>query len=76
MSSAPCALAPHPRLYLGSVQLARLGRASRLPVLRQATAQLDRETSQFVLSPDFSWERNTHNAHLMRAREQQNRVVR
>lgn len=69
------ALQPHPRLYAGSEHQARLRRRPRHPVLSTAREQLLAAVDGYLPSPDFEWKRNTHNAHLLRARTMQTRVV-
>jgi len=61
MSSVPAVLAPHPRLYLGPSQLARLKDASSHPVVDQAARQVDHESRRFVRYPVFDSDWNAHN---------------
>ena len=68
-------LAPHPRLYLGPAAVQRLRVAPALPLLARAAAQLEADVAEFVRAPRFDWDRNTHNAHLLRARTQQRRII-
>lgn len=71
----PARLAPHPRLYIGQEEIRRLRTPPKIACLRQAAAILDKDARSFVESAVFTWERNTHNAHLLRARTQQIRVT-
>lgn len=69
------ALTPHPRLYLGEATPQRLRGPFRLPVLRAAADDVGRHADVYLAGPAFEWVRNTHNAHLLRARHMQGRVV-
>lgn len=68
-------LASHPRLYLGMPERRRLKGPFRLPLLRAAHAEVARIAEEALAGPRFEWVRNTHNAHLLRARRMQGRVV-
>lgn len=68
-------LAPHPRLYIGAPELARLAGPDTDPRRVAAARAVRRLASEFAKSPEFDWERNTHNAHLLRARHMQTRIV-
>ncbi|MFO7958614.1 MAG: heparinase II/III family protein [Candidatus Brocadiia bacterium] len=68
-------LANHPRLYVTDDQLARLARNPELPVLRQLQSRLAEETDQYVRGPADVALKGGHNAHLVRARRMQRRVV-
>ena len=68
-------LSRHPRLYIGPQAIERLRAGTSIPFLQAAARRLDADCAQFVTSPAFDWERNTHNAHLLRARIQQKRVM-
>lgn len=46
-----------------------------MPLLRTTAAEVTRLAEEYVVSPHFEWVRNTHNAHLLRARHMQVRVV-
>jgi len=68
-------LAAHPRLYASATELDRLRHTPRTPLLRAAAEAVARQADRYVHSPDFEWVRNTHNAHLGRARAMQHRVM-
>ena len=61
-------LKPHPRLFIGPDALARAKRPPRLPLLRRAAEAVAEAADAYAASADFEWRRNTHNAHLGRAR--------
>ncbi|HTL53715.1 MAG TPA: hypothetical protein VL860_14160 [Planctomycetota bacterium] len=71
-------LMAHPRLYASAAALARLaepipaGAPAALPYASRVVAGL---AEDYKKSPLFDWEMNTHNAHLVRARKMQTRVV-
>jgi hypothetical protein len=65
----------HPRLYATATQLNQLHLPPATPLLRAAAKVVARDAAQFVKSPEFDWVLNTHNAHLVRARRMQGRVV-
>ncbi|MBT3341484.1 MAG: hypothetical protein HN712_20875 [Gemmatimonadetes bacterium] len=69
------ALQPHPRLYAATEQIDRLRKAPNSPLLKQAQQRLLATVDGYLASPDFDWKLNTHNAHLLRARTMQTRVV-
>ncbi len=69
-------LAGHPRLYLGKEEQARLRRPFKTAILKQAAAGVTAKAEEYLAAgPIFEWEVNTHNAHLIRARNMQTRVV-
>jgi hypothetical protein len=72
-------LVPHPRLYIGRDDWARLpavdGDESQLPYLAEATRQVAQDAARYVEMPPLEFERNAHNAYLTRAREVQERVL-
>ncbi len=68
-------LIPHPRLYIGPDDLARLCARPRLPYLVGAADQVARDAAEYVQLPPLEYRRDVHNAHLTRAREVQKRVV-
>ncbi|HJP30488.1 MAG: heparinase II/III family protein [Candidatus Latescibacteria bacterium] len=72
-TSAP--LTAHPRLYASGEHLARLRRPPRLGFLAETQKQLLLHATEYLSSPEFDWKLNTHNAHLLRARTMQRRVV-
>ncbi len=65
----------HPRLYIHPDAIERARRKPRLTRLRACARDVAAWADQAVVSPDFAWELNTHNAHLLRARTMQGRVV-
>jgi hypothetical protein len=67
-------LSPHPRLYASREQLDRL-RESVPASLRSAADHVAKAADEYARSPEFEWALNTHNAHLIRARIAQTRVV-
>jgi len=66
---------PHPRLYAGREHIARLSRMPRSALLRRARRDLLDSVEGYLGSPAFEWKLNTHNAHLLRARHMQTRVL-
>lgn len=68
-------LTPHPRLYLGVAERRRLKGPFRSPLLRATAKEVTRLADEYLEGPQFDWVRNTHNAHLVRARRMQGRVV-
>jgi len=68
-------LAPHPRLYASREQLEHLRARPRLRFLREADEHVGRLAEQYLAFPRCSPLRKAHNAHLLRAREMQQRVV-
>ena len=68
-------LKEHPRLYAGSEELTRLQRTPRQNLLKKAAAEVAERAEEYCLSATFDYSRNTHNAHLIRARLLQTRVV-
>lgn len=68
-------LTPHPRLYVGEREFARLREPLRLPFLRAAAEQTRQMAEEFVRSAEVEYDATTHNAHLIRARRMQTRVV-
>ena len=71
----PMRLADHPRLYISPETIRRARREPRLPLLVQARKELACAADRCVESPTFEWATNTHNAHLLRARTMQQRVL-
>lgn len=65
----------HPRLYVGTKELARLQRPSELPFLTTASAWVAKNASHWAQMPPLTFNPDTHNAHLVRAREVQTRVL-
>jgi hypothetical protein len=68
-------LTPHPRLYIGPDDLARLCSPPRLPYLVAAADQIVLDAASYAQLPPLEYRRDVHNAHLTRAREVQKRVV-
>lgn len=68
-------LLPHPRLYIGPAELARLKRPTRRSLLGNAAEIVAETAEQFVRSVEIDWTPDTHNGHLIRARKMQGRVV-
>lgn len=73
--TAAATLAPHPRLYIGPRELDRARSTPRLGFLKAARGEVARLAEEFVGSAVFDYPRDVHNAHLIRARGMQNRVV-
>ncbi|MBT7098442.1 hypothetical protein HN937_13775, partial [Candidatus Poribacteria bacterium] len=67
--------APHPRLYLGAPELARLRTQPTTPFLNLAAQQVVLDADRYVDMPPLTYARNVHNEHLIRAREAQTRVL-
>ncbi len=68
-------LHPHPRLYITRTAIARARRRPAFAPLRTCAAAVEACAAEALQSPVFEWELNTHNAHLLRARTMQGRVV-
>jgi hypothetical protein len=67
---------PHPRLYIGHQAMSRIQKPAGDPLDNAALEYLDRETPALLESPVFPWSpTDGHNAHLIRARRMQTRVV-
>ncbi|MBE7466130.1 MAG: heparinase II/III family protein [Planctomycetes bacterium] len=71
----PARLAAHPRLYVSPDAYARLAQPAAAELLRRAETAVAKQAHEFVRTPKFDWILNTHNAHLVRARIMQTRVV-
>jgi len=67
-------LMPHPRLYIGPAELARLRSRPQLPYLVEAAERAAQDAARYAEMPPLEYSRDVHNAHLTRAREVQNRV--
>lgn len=65
----------HPRLYVTGEQIRRLRTPPAIPALRAAAHRVARDAEQFVRGTEFEYPRSSHNAHLIRARIAQKRVV-
>ncbi len=68
-------LSPHPRLYVGQAELDRLQRTPRQSFLRAAAEDVAEEAEAYCRSTVFDYPHERHNAHLMRARMMQGRIV-
>jgi len=68
-------LKAHPRLYAGAEELARLKSTPRQPLLRRAATEVADRADEYCRSATYEYPQNTHNAHLIRARHMQTRVV-
>ena len=68
-------LQAHPRLYAGQEHIDRLRRMPRSALLKQTRQTLLATVDDYLPSPCFEWKLNTHNAHLLRARRMQTRVL-
>ncbi|MBI3829225.1 MAG: heparinase II/III family protein [Planctomycetes bacterium] len=71
----PSRLAPHPRLYASREQLHRLRKPIALPLLAPAARTVAAQAKAYLKSARFDYDATTHNAHLIRARIMQGRVV-
>lgn len=68
-------LAAHPRLCLGPEGAADRGRSAPAPRLRAAVSEIAAQAKEYVTDPDFAELLPVHNAHLIRARKMQARVL-
>ena len=68
-------LTPHPRLYLGPAEIARLRQPPGAAVVAAAQTAVRSEAEAGLGSTEFPYDLTTHNAHLIRARIMQRRVV-
>jgi len=68
-------LRAHPRLYIDQTAIERARQRPASAHLRACARHVEAWANQAVESPAFDWERNTHNAHLLRARTMQGRVL-
>ncbi|MCE9590310.1 MAG: heparinase II/III-family protein [Planctomycetes bacterium] len=68
-------LRPHPRLYVTPAQIARLRDPLRDPALRGAATAVVTAADEALKSTDVPYTRDVHNEHLIRARNNQGRVV-
>ncbi len=73
--STSTGLSPHPRLYVGQAELDRLKRTPRRSFLRAAAEDVAEEAEAYCRSTVFDYPHERHNAHLMRARMMQGRIV-
>ena len=68
----------HPRLYLGEKEIGRLTDGSQAEdklFLKSAREAVAKEADRFLTSPVVEFDLNLHNAHLLRARSMQGRIV-
>lgn len=69
-------LLQHPRLYVLPAQIARLQNESpKRASLRRAAERVARSAREALRTTDFTYTRDVHNEHLIRARVNQGRVV-
>lgn len=68
-------LASHPRLYIGRADLARLKRQPAAPFLRAAGEWVEKKAEAWARMPPLTFDRDTHNSFLVRAREVQARIM-
>ena len=68
-------LLPHPRLCVDADAVARLRSAPDSPMLQAAQARIERCAPAFAADTTFYYDDTRHNAHLIRARIMQTRIV-
>ena len=68
-------LAAHPRLYISDDHYQRASQSSDHPVVRRAAAAVRKMAKRFAGDPTITVDETGHNAHLIRARRMQTRVV-
>ena len=68
-------LTPHPRLYIGAEDIARVRTTPALPYLKEAADVVAKRAAREVKLPPLDYVRDTHNEHLGRARSMQGRVM-
>lgn len=68
-------LTAHPRLAISRGQLEGLKKAPGLALRRRIRQRVLKDAGEYARSAVFDWPRDTHNAHLIRARLNQTRVV-
>lgn len=68
-------LVPHPRLYIGNDELARVDDAASHPSLEVAAREVAENAEQWLEGADFYFNPNQHNSLLIRARMMQTRIV-
>ncbi len=66
---------PHPRLYASRLHLERLRLSPAHPALSEAAQKVRRDAAEYVLGEVFNYDEAVHNAHLIRARTMQRRIV-
>ncbi len=65
----------HPRLYLSGTDIERLREPPESPLLQRAAESVESEAEGYQASPRYDYPTDRHNAHLVRARIMQKRVV-
>jgi hypothetical protein len=68
-------LAPHPRLYLGPPELARLRQPAPLAILQTAQDALEKSADRALQGTEFDFGAPSHNDLLIRARRMQGRLM-
>ena len=68
-------LSSYPRLYIGPKELSRLQRQPESPFLKTAYAWVARNATNWARMPSLTFNPDTHNSFLIRAREVQTRVL-
>ena len=66
---------PGTRLAIPTSQLQALAKTPAMPLLRDARRQVLKDAESYAASPVFDWPPDTHNAHLIRARINQTRIL-
>ncbi len=67
-------LEPHPRLYLGDHEIARLKYPANNDLLKAAEDTVAKDADQFLSSTTVPFDETTHNSLLVRARNMQGRI--
>lgn len=68
-------LTPHPRLYIGSAELDRLGQTDGHELLAAARQRVAEDAEGYLGDPDFPFNEHQHNSLLIRARLMQRRML-
>lgn len=68
-------LSSHPRLYISPEHIARLRQDCRHPTLQKAQETVALQAEEFAPSTVYPWDQTRHNAHLIRARHMQTRIL-
>ncbi len=71
----PLKIKPHPRLYLNAKRWKRVNEPEGIPLLLDAAKKVKKAAGRFLSSVTFPYNETGHNAHLIRARIMQGRVV-
>lgn len=66
---------PHPRLYLGKAEHARVKAQFSIPFLEQANEQVKQEAEQYLDTSRLIYRENVHNSLLLRARKMQRQIL-